>query len=79
MKTQISRWGNSLALRIPRAFAQETRLEEGTTVELSVSDGRIVVSPVGRPYRLDELVAGITPENRYAETDWGEPLGNETW
>ncbi|HZR99621.1 MAG TPA: AbrB/MazE/SpoVT family DNA-binding domain-containing protein [Chloroflexota bacterium] len=71
MQTHIRKWGNSLALRIPHAFAQEAQLEEGTPVELVLSDGQLVVRPLRRPYRLADLVAGITPENRHEETKAG--------
>ncbi len=67
METRVGKWGNSLAVRIPRAFVREAPLEEGATVELSMSDGRLIVTPIRRAYRLDQLVAGITPENRHAE------------
>jgi antitoxin MazE len=78
VETQIGKWGNSLAIRIPRAFVREARLDEGMAVELSVEEGRLIVTP-RRRYSLDQLVAGITDENRHAETDWGEPVGNEAW
>ena len=79
METQVGRWGNSLAVRIPQAFAREMHIEEGGTVELTLADGRLVVTPSRPGYDLDQLVAGITPENRHAETDWGEPEGAEVW
>ena len=79
METQIGKWGNSLAVRIPSAFVREARLDEGMTVELNVADGRIVITPLRRRYSLEQLVGGITEENRHAETDWGEPVGKETW
>ena len=66
-------------MRIPRAFAREMRLEEGRTVELTLSEGKLVVAPAPVDYDLEQLVAGITPENRHAETDWGEPAGAEAW
>lgn len=78
MKTQVGRWGNSLALRIPQAFLRELQIEDGETVEMSLSDGKLVIRPV-RQLSLERLVAGITPENRHAETDWGEAEGAETW
>ena len=77
MKTRISKWGNSLAVRIPKAFSAEARLEEGTEVDITVAGGRIVLTPVVREYALDDLVAGITSENRHSETGWGNPVGNE--
>ena len=79
MKTQIGKWGNSLAVRIPSAFAQEAHLADGATVELSVADGRLTITPVPQSYTLEQLIAGITPENRHAETEWGDPVGNEAW
>lgn len=79
MQARIARWGNSLAVRIPKAFAQELRLSEGTDIEITAEDGKVVVAPAAKRYRLDELVAGITPENRHDETDWGDAVGKEVW
>lgn len=78
MKLQIQKWGNSLALRIPKAFAVESSIEGGTTVDVSMENGNIVLKPVrdGR-YTLEELVGGITKENRHDEIDWGRPVGRE--
>ncbi|MGE0354228.1 MAG: AbrB/MazE/SpoVT family DNA-binding domain-containing protein [Gemmatimonadales bacterium] len=79
MKARISKWGNSLAIRIPRAFTGDLGLEDGAEVELTLAGGRIVIAPVGPEYGLEELVSGITEENRHTETDWGRPVGDETW
>lgn len=80
MRGRVSRWGNSLAIRIPSSVREEIQLEEGSTVELVVVEGgRLLVSPIPTAYRLDDLVAGIDETNRHAETDWGEPAGNEAW
>jgi antitoxin MazE len=80
MATQIGRWGNSLGVRIPRAYAEAAQLEEGTAVAFSVEDGRLIVTPVRDPsYALDELLAGVTPENCHHVVDWGAPVGNEAW
>jgi antitoxin MazE len=79
VETRVGRWGNSLAIRIPSAFARETGLEEGERVELSVSDGGLMLRPVRPVYSLEQLLAGVMPENRPLETEWGEPVGNETW
>jgi antitoxin MazE len=77
--TQVSRWGNSLGLRLPKSVAQEAQLGEGDTVDVSVDNGSIVIRPSRPRYSLDELVRRITPKNRHAETDWGGPLGDEVW
>lgn len=78
MKTQIQKWGNSLAIRIPKPFAAQLQLEAEASVELEVDQGTLVVRPVAAP-SLEELVALITPENLHRETDWGTPVGKEVW
>jgi len=77
--TQLSKWGNSLGLRLPKAVAREVHLGEGDTVEVSVDNGTIVIRPSQPRYSLEELVRRITPKNRHNETDWGGPLGDEVW
>jgi antitoxin MazE len=80
MKTRIQKWGNSLALRIPRSFANEAGLQKETTVELSLADGKLMVTPVTKPKpTLEELLAKITEENLHREVDTGSAMGNETW
>ncbi|MEE8122718.1 MAG: AbrB/MazE/SpoVT family DNA-binding domain-containing protein [Alphaproteobacteria bacterium] len=79
MNTQIAKWGHSLAVRIPKAFAREAKLEEGTEVDIAVSDGRLVISPARPRYSLADLVEQITPDNRHDETDWGDRVGREAW
>lgn len=79
METQVAKWGNSLALRVPAAFAREVQIEEGTPVELTIEDGRLVVTPRSPAYSLDELLADVTEQNRHDETDWGPAVGAEGW
>lgn len=77
MKSKIVRWGNSLAIRLPRVFADKVGLAEGTIVEIDATSGEITVR---KPrYALEDLVSRITPENRHSETDWGGPAGKEAW
>lgn len=79
MTTQVGRWGNSLAVRIPRAYANELELSDGSQLELvRVSEG-ILIRPRKREYKLSELLARVKPENLHGETDWGPPVGNEAW
>lgn len=79
MVTTVQRWGNSLAVRIPKPFAAEAQLSEDTDVEISVEDGRIIIAPAKREWTLDELVKRITPANRHREAGWGEQTGGEAW
>ena len=79
-ETTVSKWGNSLAVRIPLAIAKQAGLGEGDSVALTLDgDGGIALRPTRRRYELAELVARITPRNRHRETDWGRPQGEESW
>ena len=79
-QTRLAKWGNSLAVRIPHSVAREAKLNEGDSVNLSLTEeGGIILSPARRRYTLDELVSKITSRNRHAETEWGPPVGKETW
>jgi antitoxin MazE len=79
MSTEVAKWGNSLAVRIPAAAAREAGLEEGARVRIEVADGSVVIRPAGPQYSLDDLVCRITPRNRHREIDWGGPVGGEVW
>jgi antitoxin MazE len=80
MRSQVQKWGNSLALRIPRSFAIDSGLSQGSEVELSVEDGRLVVTPVvSWQKRLDELLGQIDSDKAHPEVDTGGPVGNEFW
>lgn len=78
MVSTVSKWGNSLAIRIPQNLAKEINLAEGVEIDLEVINGALVLKPkVRKRYSLSELVMGITPENLHAEIDPGRAVGNE--
>jgi len=78
MTATIKKWGNSLAVRLPKTLARENQLREGAQVELVRTGAGLLLKPAPRKrYRLSELVARITPKNRHAETDWGRSEGRE--
>jgi antitoxin MazE len=79
MTTQLAKWGNSLALRIPRSVAAEAEVGDGDAVDVSVENGAIVVRPAAKRYSIEELTSGITQKNRHGETQWGPPKGSESW
>lgn len=80
MHAKVQKWGNSLALRIPKAFAVDTKLENDSMVEISVIEGQIIVKPLFKPeWTLEELLAGINQENIHNEIDTGNATGNEVW
>ena len=80
MLVKVQKWGNSLALRIPRSLAVESQIEQGAEVDVSLVEGNLVVTRVTKPrYTLEELIAGITPNNLHSEIDTGAAQGDEVW
>lgn len=79
MTTLVSKWGNSLGVRIPKSVAAEVDVHDGDAVDVSVQNGVIVVRPAATRYSIDDLARRITPKNRHPETDWGDPAGHEAW
>jgi len=79
MKKTVQKWGNSLAIRIPKSFAAETHLEYGSRIELSVVDKHLVIKPLppDKKYHLDNLLADITDVNVHREVDFGGTEGRE--
>jgi antitoxin MazE len=77
--TILSKWGNSLALRIPKSVAAELDVQDGDAVDVAVHNGAIVIRPAAAKYSIEELVEGITPRNRHSKTDWGHRTGRESW
>ena len=79
MRSRIQKWGNRLAVRIPKSFALETQMKQDVVVDLSLLNGDIVVKlHKDKPkYTIEGLLSEITDENIHAETDWGTPVGKE--
>jgi len=75
----LSRWGNSLGLRLQRSVIEEAGLQGGDRLDVAVEGGRIVLSPVRPQYRLEDLLGKITPENVHDEIDWAVRRGKEAW
>ena len=80
MKTQISRWGNSLAVRIPKHVATAAKWKAGDAIELEVEGpGAVKLQKPEKKLTLKDLVEAIRKENLHGETDWAESRGNEAW
>ena len=78
MKTQMVKWGNSLAVRIPKPIVQEAKLKEGDSLEIeAASEGHVELRRAARIPTLGQLVARITQENRYTEISVGAEVGKE--
>ncbi len=78
MLTKVQKWGNSLAVRIPSAFAKEIGLSPDTKVELKIENNKLVIIPDKKEH-LEKLLEQITPENVHSEVDWGGKVGKEEW
>ncbi len=76
---KIVRWGNSMAVRLPKVVLKEAGLEEGDTLIFGAKQGTIVAKPVKKKASLQDLLAKITPENVHEEIDWGPARGKEAW
>ena len=80
MQTKIQKWGNSLAVRIPKAFVKEADVAYGTSVNIFVDDGKIVIDPQPEiEYKLEDLLNGVTKRNLHSETNTGNATGREVW
>ena len=80
MQARIQKWGNSLALRIPKPFAVEVGLAQDTLVEVTIVDGKLLLEPIViSEYTLDDFLADITEENLHREVETGPAVGDEVW
>jgi antitoxin MazE len=80
VRARVQRWGNSLAVRIPKRLADEAGIGAGTAVDVSLDGGAIIARPVV-PTRvtLDELLRRLDPAARPPAVAWGAPVGREVW
>jgi antitoxin MazE len=76
METRVQRWGNSLALRIPKRLADEVGLKDNSPVQLSLHDRQLVIVPL---LNLDALLAQVSEDNRHDEVLTGPAVGGEAW
>jgi antitoxin MazE len=80
METRVQKWGNSLALRIPKPFAAEIGIEPNSSVEVTVVEGKLVIAPIAEPaLTLEELLAQVNDENLHGEVNTGPATGAEGW
>lgn len=81
MLTKVLKWGNSLAVRIPKAFAREINITEHSRVNLTLEEGKINIEPVPKDLavHLDDLIGQVNESNIHYEIDSGKPRGKEVW
>lgn len=80
MHVRVQKWGNSLAVRIPKPLAEDAEVREGTLLNLAVSEGKVVATPVHKKkYSLKQLLAKVNRKNLHEEIDFGPSVGREIW
>ena len=80
MKTKFQKWGNSLAIRIPKSLADDAGISPGSTAEITVKNNMFIIQPLLKnKYTLNQLLTEITHKNLQHTTDDGEPIGKEAW
>ena len=80
MKIRVQKWGNSLAVRIPKTVAQETNIERDSVVDLQIVQGKVVLTPTTKTqYSLSELLREIDDDNLHSEVSTGTPMVVESW
>ena len=79
MEVRVRKWGNSLAVRLPKPVAMDAMLEDGSVVDVRVVDGKLVAEPVGPRYALADLLRGVKKTNLHGEVETGAPVGPEVW
>ncbi len=73
----VRKWGSSLAVRIPKAIAEQWGVSEGSAIEMASQGDRVVMRK--RPYDLADMLSQVTDENLHSEQDMGAPQGKEQW
>lgn len=79
MRLAVRKWGNSLAIRLPMGIARDVMLAEGSEVDVTVEDGKVILTPAVGGGSLDQLLAAVTDDNLHGEVGTGAPVGREAW
>jgi antitoxin MazE len=79
MNSMVQKWGNSLALRLPKSIARDLKVGAGDAVELRIRGDLLQVKPARPEYRLADLLRKVNASNLHRETDWGDSVGKEIW
>ena len=79
MLTKVQKWGNSLGVRIPKPFIEETQISDGNSVDINFDGENIIIKPVRKSYRLTDLLKDINSKNIHKEIYTGKSVGKEIW
>lgn len=79
MRTTLSKWGNSLAVRIPKPIADDLQITSGTEVQIEIHGNVLQVKPIQTEFNLEQLLKKVNKNNIHAEIKSGKPVGKEIW
>ena len=80
MRSKVQLWGNSLALRIPKYIANQIQINNGSEIDVSLEEEKIIIKPIkAKKESLEYLLSKIEKKNIHKEEDFGEPIGGEIW
>lgn len=79
METKVQKWGNSLAIRIPKSYAKDIDINQGSLIDISKESDRIILKPKRKREKLSDLLSQITKDNLHEEIDTGKKVGLEIW
>ena len=79
MEIKVQKWGNSLAIRIPKIYAKEINIDQGSAITINREDNKLILEPKQKEEKLNALLSKITKENIHDEVETGEGVGNEAW
>lgn len=79
MTTKVQKWGNSYAVRLPKAMVDSLAIEKNSKVEITLRDNSIFIRPAEKKVTLKDLISKITKKNRHSAIDWGNTKGKEIW
>ena len=79
MLTKVQKWGNSLGVRIPKPFVEETQISDGYSVDINFDGENIIIKPIKNAYRLNDLLGQINSKNIHKEIQTGAIVGKEIW
>ena len=86
MQSQINKWGNSAAVRIPASVLAELGLSVHSTIDIQVDNGKIIIEPmhstagkIKLPFSESALLSGLDESTAHADaiaapssSEWGE-------
>jgi len=79
MEITVRKWGNSLAVRIPKVYADEIKIDQGSKLTIKREATKLIMEPINKGEVLHALLAKITDENIHEEIETGGRVGNEGW